>query len=73
MSNWAVLNEKNLVVNIIVADTEEIATVCSLGARVVEYTDSDGVCIGFTYLENNEWQDDRVKETPSPLPTPVAE
>jgi hypothetical protein len=73
MSNWAVLDEKNLVVNIIVADTEEIATACSWGAKVVNVTDNDAVVIGFTYLENNEWQDNRVKETPSPLPTPVAE
>jgi hypothetical protein len=73
MANWAVLDANNLVSNIIVADTQEIATTCAFGARVIEYTDSNPVCIGFTYLENNEWRDDRVKETPSPLPIPVAE
>jgi hypothetical protein len=73
MANWAVLDANNLVVNIIVADTEEIATNCSFGLRVIESHDDNPVCIGFTYLENNEWRDDRPKPAPTPVPTPVAE
>ena len=73
MGNWAVLDSNNSVVNIIIADTEEIATACSWGAKVVNVTDNDAVVIGFTYLENNEWQDNRVRDTAPPIPTPIEE
>ena len=70
MANWAVLDANNIVVNIIIAETEEIATICAFGAKVIEYTDENPVLIGFTLLEDGSWLDHR-KPEPEPIPIPL--
>lgn len=68
MGNWACLDENNKVVNIIIADNEEIALACSFTPRVIEYNDENPVCIGWNYLENGQWAD---PTPPNPIPTPI--
>ena len=63
MADFALLNTENLIINIIVAETEEIANACSWGARVVKIDKDAYVTIGMTYLENNEWSSPEVIES----------
>lgn len=50
MANYAVLNNNNIVENIIVADTKEIAEEVT-GKTCVEYTDSNPAGIGWSYAD----------------------
>ena len=47
MSNYAELNDDNIVVNIIVADAEFVAT--QTDKNYVEYTNENPAGIGYTY------------------------
>jgi len=68
MSNWACLDANNTVVNLIVADNEDIALACSWASRVIEYTVENAPNVGWIYLENGQWED----PTPPPvIPEPI--
>jgi hypothetical protein len=56
MGTWACLDSNNKVVNTIIAENEEIALACSFTPRVIEYFVENPVGIGFTYLENGQWE-----------------
>jgi hypothetical protein len=50
MAKYAVINENNIVINTILADSQSIAELVS-GNICVEYTDNTPVGIGWTYKD----------------------
>lgn len=65
MSNYAELNDDNIVVNVIVADAEFVAT--QTDKNYVEYTDENPAGIGYTYDPvANEFIAPPVEETDEP-------
>lgn len=63
MSNFAVING-NIVENIIVADTKEIAESVT-GKLCVEYVNENPAHIGFKWDETNGFEQPVVEETPA--------
>lgn len=63
MATYAEINIENIVVNVIVADAEFIAT--QINKTYIEYTDENPAGIGYEYDPNTELF------TPPPAPEPI--
>jgi len=63
MATYAEINTENIVINVIVADAEFVAT--QTDKTYVEYTDENPAGIGYTYDPDTELF------TPPPAPEPI--